>query len=247
MRRYLEPLCLAVVLAAQVALFTRLLSSALDFDEGVYLLAVAALRSGQHLGTDVFAAQPPAFYWILRSFAATFGEQAERIRLGMVLLAACGTAAVWLVVRTVAGPIAGVLAAALVTISPPIPLFAARILSDLPSLWLGVGALALGALAAERRSRYEAIAAASGALAIVAVATKVSAAVTIPVLVVILVSGGGRVARRLAWAAVGAATAGVAILVANAAAVGALWDSVVTYHRQASSTPAVIDQVGIDL
>ena len=207
MRRYLEPLCLTVVLAAQVALFTRLLSTALDFDEGVYLLAVAALRSGQHLGTDVFAAQPPAFYWILRSIAATLGDQAERIRLGIALLAACGTAAVWLVVRTVAGPVAGVLAAALVTISPPLPLFAARILSDLPSLWLGVGALALGALATRRRSRAELFAAASGALAVVAVATKVSAAIIVPVLVVILVTGGGYVARRLAWAAAGAAAA----------------------------------------
>jgi 4-amino-4-deoxy-L-arabinose transferase-like glycosyltransferase len=235
-------LCLTVVLAAQVALFTRLLSTALDFDEGVYLLAVATLRSGQRLGTDVFAAQPPAFYWILRSIAATLGEQSERIRLGIALLAACGTAAVWVVVRTIAGPVAGVLAAALVTISPPIPLFAPRILADLPSLWLGVGALALGAVATRRQFRYALIAAAAGGLAVLAVATKVSAAITVPVLVVILVSGGGPVARRLGSAVAGAAAVGLATLVANAAALGDLWNSVVTYHRQASSTPTVIDR-----
>lgn len=243
MRRCLEPICLAVVLTAQLALFTRLLSTALDFDEGVYLLAVGALRSGQRLGTDVFAAQPPAFYWILRSIAATLGDQAERIRLGIALLAAVGTAAVWLVVRTVAGPVAGVMAAALVTISPPIPLFAARVLADLPSLWFGVGALALGALAARRRRHYEALAAGAGVLAAFAVATKVSAAITLPVLVAILLSGGGNARRRrLAWAAAAAAATTATILAVNAAALGDLWESIVVYHRRASSTPAVIDR-----
>lgn len=240
MRRALEPICLGVVVAAQVALFTRLLSTALDFDEGVYLLSLAALRSGQHLGTDVFAPQPPAFYWLLRSIAATIGDQAERVRLGLALLAVLGIGAAWYLVRSIAGPIGGVLAAALLTISPPIPLFAARVLSDLPSFWIGLCALALGALASRRGSNAAAVAA--GAIAAVAVATKVSAIVAIPILVVVLLAGGGRPLRRLAWAVAGAVVAAGTILAVNARALGDLWDSVVVYHRKAASTPAVIDR-----
>ena len=240
MRRLLEPICLAVVAVAQLALFTRLLTTAYDFDEGVYLLALEALRSGQQLGTDVFAAQPPAFYWLLRSIAATIGEHGERVRLGIALLSLLGTAGAWFLARCVAGPAAGVLAAALLTIAPPVPLFAARILADLPSLWLALAALGLGALAGRRDSSTAA--AAAGVVAVLAVATKVAAAITIPVLVVVLLAGGGRRARRLSLAAAGAAVAAAAILLANAGAIDELWAGVVTYHRQAGATPAVIDR-----
>ena len=47
---------------------------------------------GRQLGTEVFAAQPPAFYWLLRSIADDpRASTPEHIRLGIALLAACGT------------------------------------------------------------------------------------------------------------------------------------------------------------
>ena len=229
-----------MVAIAQVALFTRLLSTAYDFDEGVYLLSLDALRAGEQLGTEVFAAQPPGFYWLLQSIAAVLGDSGERVRLGIALCSLAGTAGAWFVVRFIAGPVAGVLAAALLLISPPIPLFAARILADLPSLWATLAALGLGALAGRRGSRIAALLA--GAVAIFAMATKVAAVIALPLLAVVLLSGGGRPRQRLLWAAGGAAAAAGVILLDNAGAIDELWGSVVTYHRKAGATPAVIDR-----
>ena len=73
-------------------------------------------------------------------------------------------------------------------------------------------------------------------------AIKVAALIAIPGIVIVLVTGSGRQWQRLAWAGGGAALTAAALLVANAGAIGALWDSVVTYHRKAGSTPAVIDR-----
>ena len=223
-----------------MALFTRLLRTAYDFDEGVYLLSLGALRAGEHLGTDVFAAQPPAFYWLLQSTASLLGDSGERVRLGIALSSLAGTAGAWFVVRFVAGPVAGVLAASLLLISPPIPLFAARILADLPALWATLAALGLAALATRRRSRVAAVLA--GSIAILAVATKVAAVIALPVVAVVLLSGGGRARQRLVWAGGGAALVAALILIANAGAIGELWGSVVTYHHKAGATPAVIDR-----
>jgi 4-amino-4-deoxy-L-arabinose transferase-like glycosyltransferase len=229
-----------MIVVAQTALFTRLLGTAYDFDEGVYLLSLEALRAGEHLGTEVFAAQPPAFYWLLQAIAALHGDSGERIRLGIALSSLAGTAGAWFVVRFIAGPVAGLLAAGLLLISPPIPLFAARILADLPALWATLAALGLAALAVRRESRV--VAALAGSVAILAVASKVAAVIALPVVAVVLLSGGGRGRQRLVWAGGGAAVVAGLILIANAGAIGELWGSVVTYHHKAGATPAVIDR-----
>lgn len=238
MRRLVEPTCLAIVLAAQLALFTRLLSTALDFDEGVYLLALDGLRSGQKLGSEIFTAQPPVFYRLLQVVAFVLGDTPEHVRLGIALLALGGTIASWYLIRSITGPAAGLLAAAFLTISQPLPLFASRIHADLPSLWLVLIALALGALAV----RHNAVAAAAGAGAVLALATKPSAIIALPVLGVLLATGERAVRRRLLWATGGAAVAAAVVLGSHAGALRAIWDGVVTYHRRADSTPDVIDR-----
>ncbi len=239
MRRWLEPTGLAIVVLAQVALFSRLLHTAYDYDEGVYLLSLDALRSGQELGTEVFAAQPPSFYWLLRGIAALLGDQPDRVRMGIVALSGIGTIGAWALARSIAGPLAGILAAALLVISPPIPLFAARVLADLPSLWFSLMALGLAAIA--RRRALAAAAAAAGVASTVAVTTKLSTMpIVILVAIVLLRSDAPR--RALSYAAAGAAAMAAALLVAHAGALGDLWNSVITYHDLARSSPAVIDR-----
>lgn len=225
MRRWLEPAGLAIVLIGQFALFSRLLHTAYDYDEGVYLLSLDALRSGQELGTQVFAAQPPSFYWLLRGIAAVLGDQPEHVRIGILVLSGIGTIGAWAVARSIAGPLAGVLAAALIVISPPIPLYAARILADLPSLWFSLAALGLAAVA--RRRALVAAASAAGVMTTVAATTKVSAVpVAILVAVVLLRTDAPR--RALAYAAAGASVTAGVLVVAHAGALDALWKSVIS-------------------
>ena len=72
-RELAGPALLVVIVVAQVLLQGRLLHNGANFDEGVYLAAVDALRHGQQLGTDVFAAQFPGFYDLLRVAAVAAG------------------------------------------------------------------------------------------------------------------------------------------------------------------------------
>jgi 4-amino-4-deoxy-L-arabinose transferase-like glycosyltransferase len=82
-----ELLPLAIVLAAAGVLFSRNLHTATDYDEGVYLASLDALRNGQHLGSEVFASQPPGFYLLLRLVAWPFGHSIVGIRTGFLIVA----------------------------------------------------------------------------------------------------------------------------------------------------------------
>ena len=87
--------------------FTRALGTRTNYDEGVYLASLDALRRGQELGSDVYTSQPPAFYWVLRVLAAPFGSSVEGIRLGFALLALVGVAAAVVLGWRLYGPPAG--------------------------------------------------------------------------------------------------------------------------------------------
>jgi 4-amino-4-deoxy-L-arabinose transferase-like glycosyltransferase len=240
MRRWLEAGVLAGLVAAQAALYAQLLHTAPDFDEGVYLLAVDALRHGQSLGTEVFAAQPPGFYALLRGDAAVFGFGVADMRIGMIMLAAIGAAGAWLLCRTRAGVAAGLLVVALLVIAPPIPLFGARVLADLPALWLALLGIGLAAAAPGRR-HATAIAAAAGAVCAFAVLVKLDGGVCIPIAAVLLLAARDR--RRLLLAAgAGMAVVALVFLVAHLRALPELWTSVVDYHGDARATGDVIDR-----
>ena len=78
--RSLEPTLLVLVLVAQAALLARPLHSAVNYDEAVYLAALDALRHGQPLGSDVFAAQFPGFYDLVRGLSFVTGIARTRAR-----------------------------------------------------------------------------------------------------------------------------------------------------------------------
>lgn len=239
MRRLLEPIVLTILLAGQVALFTRLLHTAFYFDEGVYLLALDALRSGQDLGTQVFAAQPPVFYGLLQLIAFALDPKPETVRVGIVCLSAIGTLGAWVVVRSIAGSLAGLLAVALVIVSPPLPLYAARVLSDLPSLWLVLASV--GVAAAGRHRLTLAASLTSGVLIGLATGTKLSAVIAAPLLVAVLARA-DRPLKAIAGALVGATVSAIAVVAWQIHALPQLMDSVVRYHDAARTTPDVIDR-----
>jgi hypothetical protein len=226
--RLAEPAVLAVILGAQALLLTRLLHSATNYDEDVYLAAVDALRHGQALGADVFAAQFPGFYDLLRGLSYVTGLSVAGIRAGLVVVALGGTVGAWLVGRRFGGPAGGLLTAALLVVAPPLDLFDGQVIADAPALALAALALGVATLAGP------VAAVAAGALLACGVAVKLTALTAAPAVAWFL----GR--RRLAHAAAGAAAVAALFLLAHVRTLGDLWTSAVSYHENARGTRAVI-------
>ena len=231
---------LALLVAAQALLFGRLVGTDTDYDEGVYLSSVRALEHGQALGEDVFAPQPPVFYLLLRLISLAGADTVRGFHVGMVVVAVATCFFAYLLGRALAGPLAGLTASALLTIAPPFPLFAHRVLADIPPLALSLASFWLATEARARRSY--ALAAGAGAALALAVATKPNAVLALPPFLVLLLWDRSRWPRTLGAAVAGAAVVSGALLLAYADVLDELWRSVVDYHRDARDTPDVIDK-----
>ena len=224
-----EALALVALLALAGVLFARALQTRANFDEGVYLASLDALRHGQALGTVVDVPQPPGFYVLLQLFGAVFGHGVADVRVGFLLVALAGLVAAFVVGRAVAGSPGGLAAAGLLAVTAPYPAQAAQVEADTVSTVLALAAVAflIGRKAGPPH------AAAAGALAAAAVSVKLLALPLAAPLAVLLIA-------RRSWRQAAAFGAGALVVVAALAiryayALGALWDSVVVEHRNAQS------------
>jgi 4-amino-4-deoxy-L-arabinose transferase-like glycosyltransferase len=230
-----------VLVAAQALLFVRLVGTDTDYDEGVYLTSIDALEHGQELGKDVFAPQPPGFYLLLRLISFAGADTVRGFHWGMVVVAIVTCLAAYLLARAIAGPLAGLGAAALLTIAPPFTLIAHQVLADVPPLTLSLLAFWL-AYEAQKRPRVLAVAGAGGAALAFAVAVKPNAVLAVPTFLLLLLWRNSQRERALVGALGGAAVVSAVLLLAYRDVLHELWASVVTYHRDARDTPAVIDR-----
>jgi len=221
---------LACILAGAAVLFRRDLRVPPSFDEGVYLAQTDALLHGQRLGIDVFAAQPPGFHWLLLGAAWAGGLGVNQLRLAVMALALIGVGAAYWLGRTLAGPAAGLAAAAVLVVAKPYPTFAAQVSADLPGTALALAALACAIGAGRRWPRL----AAGGLLFAAAETVKLDAFILLlPVPIYVAI-------RRITLAEIGAfAGAAVVALGAGAAVVGGalpdVWRGAVSYHVAARS------------
>ena len=229
MRRALnaEIALLVAIVAAQAILFSRPLHSATNYDEDVYVAAVDALRHGQALGSQVFAAQFPGFYDLLRGLSYLTGLAIAGLRWGMLAVTLLGTVGGWLVGRRFGGAAGGVLVAAMLVVAPPLDLFGYQVIADTPCLALTLLSLGLATLAGPGAAL------AAGAVFGAALSVKLTALTALPALVWLL-------RRRAPFAGGGFAIVVGLLLIAHLHALGDLWTSGVTYHDRARSTPAVI-------
>jgi 4-amino-4-deoxy-L-arabinose transferase-like glycosyltransferase len=232
--RRLSPFAAAGLVSISAGLvFTRSLGTRTNYDEGVYLASLDALRRGQALGSEVYTSQPPGFYALLRLLAWPGGTSIEGIRLAFALVAVAGVVAATVVGWRLLGAWAGVAAGALVAIGPPYPSVSRTIASDVPSVALGLVALAFACLAVttdSRRSKAWAIAA--GAALGLAFMTKVLALpFAVPLVAIVLSRRRGRSLLPLVAASV-TAVVGVFLLV-HASALGEIWTSVIGDHSNA--------------
>jgi hypothetical protein len=225
--RALELAGLATIIAAQGYLFARPIHSAVNYDEAVYLAAVDALRHGQSLGNDVFAAQFPGFYDLLRGLSYLTGIGVTSLRAGLLAVTLAGTVGGWLFGRRYGGPVGGLLVASLLAIAPPLDLFGFQIIADTPALALMALALGLATLAGP------AAAVLAGVVFAAALSVKLTAITALPLLLLL-------VRNRLRLALAGFAAVVVGLLAAHIQALGSLWADAVSYHTDARGTPAVI-------
>jgi len=235
-----ELVALASVLLLAVLLALRGAGSGLTYDEGTYLLSVLNLQGGQALGTDVFAPQPPLFYELVRLSSWVFGPEVEEVRRGIVVAFLAGVLGAYLLVRALVGPWAGVAAAALVVVAPPIPLDATRVHADLPAVALMLLALGLAAEPRGGRRAQLALGFAAGAVLAIAVGVKLTALIGVVPLALLLFSRPAARPARSAATAAGAAVVTVTVLVVYRDALGPLWSSLVGYRRAARETPNLV-------
>jgi hypothetical protein len=219
--------CLIGLLALQAALFAQPIHSGASYDEAVYLAAVDALRHGQSLGAQIFAAQFPGFYDLLRGISFVSGIGVVAIRWGMLGVTLLGSVGGFLVGRRFGGNAGGLLAAAFLIIAPPLDLFGWQVLADGPTLALTLLALGVATLPGTLA------AVAAGAIFGAAFTLKITALTGLPTIVWFL-------RRRSLLGTVSFLVVVGLELLAHAGALGSLWQSDIRYHEEARSTPAVM-------
>jgi hypothetical protein len=200
------------------------------FDEGVYYESASALANGAHLGSQVFASQPPLFFdGLMLGWKLTGGGIAAMHGLVLIITligCALGYALVW----PLAGTAGGLAAVALLgfAFSSETPAIAATI----PSIVLGLAALAAG----ERASIRSAWGFAAGALVTAAVFVKLLALPFVVGLAALIVSR--RLSRKaLALMACGAVAVAAAVVVVHADDLMVIWKQAVGWHAGRRSAP----------
>jgi 4-amino-4-deoxy-L-arabinose transferase-like glycosyltransferase len=234
--RVVEGLLVVCLLAVEGLIFSRGLDTRPNYDEGVYLASLDALRHGQALGGEVFASQPPGFYVLLRIAGLLGGDSITGIRVVFVLVAILGCFGAYVLGRAIAGPPAGFLASGLLAITPPFATEASRVTADVPSVSLAVLSLAAIALAVQRRDGLW-LPAAAGFLLGTAVSVKLLALSAVVPFAAIAVQRRARTGQLVA-AACGAILPWIALLIAYGGSLGELWDGAITFHRESRSFPS---------
>ncbi len=229
-RAVAEALLLASLLSLAGFLFHHGLADPPDFDEAVYLAAVDAFRHGQELGAQVFTAQPPGFYTMLRAGEAVFGHTVAGGRDTIVALALLGLVGAYAIGRAYAGPAAGLGAAGLLAVSPSYSTFAAKISADLPGLAVCLVALAVLLWLASRRPALAF--GLCGALGVLGLSIKLSAITLLVPIVCVAWLARARLREALVFAA-GAGAAALAFVLGFRGELGGIWHGAVTYHAKA--------------
>ena len=223
---------LALVVAAAAYVWTRDLHSYPNFDEGNYLGSLDALRHGQALGKDVFLDQPPGWYLLLVAVSHPFGNSLTGVRTGLAVVTLAAVVAAYACGRIAGGPLAGVVAAAVMAVARPLPGFAATVESEPASAALAVVAVALAVHAYRGRCRAS-TAFASGAVLAAATSVKLpGATAALPIAGLAVLCGSGPLLRRLLWPLAGFAAVCAAFVIAYRDALPQIWHGVFVTHAR---------------
>ena len=221
----IAPAALGVILAAQAVLLSRLVHTRTWYDEGVYLLSADLLRHGQSVA-EIFTPQPPGFYRLLEGLGALVGFSVGGMRWGIIVCAMAASAALYTLGRRLFGTLAGLTAAGMLVIAPPLPIYGARVVGDVPAAALAMIALAF---VAARKPTL-----AGGAFG-AAILVKFTAFTVAPAVVAMLFVQ-ERSLRPMLRAAAGFAAVIAVVALVELGSIGSIWSDAVSYHESARAT-----------
>jgi 4-amino-4-deoxy-L-arabinose transferase-like glycosyltransferase len=204
----------AVVLVAVLALslwrrLAMLRGLSYDYDEGVYCQSLESMRSGHRLFAEVFSSQPPLFLAGLSPIYNLLGGGIVAGRWPVLVGSWASLAAIFLIGRGLAGRWTGLLAMSLVASDPLYLGLSDRLQADLPSVIVGLAAVAV-AVAAHTRGKAPSAAlwlVAGGILGLSVMTKLLGVVFLVPVLWLAISTAGSR------WRHLGSAAAGLLLAV----------------------------------
>jgi 4-amino-4-deoxy-L-arabinose transferase-like glycosyltransferase len=213
-----------------------------DYDEGAYWQSLESMRHGHRLFAEVFSSQPPAFLGGLSPIYNLLGGGIVAGRLPIMVGSLVALLAVFVIGRALAGTWTGLLAMALVAFDPLYLALSDRLQADMPSVVVGLIAVAVGAEAA-RRSAGTWVWILVGVFLGLSIMTKLLGVVfLVPVAWMAFSPAGGRW-RRLGAAATGGLGAVVLSMAPYADQLGAVYGQAIGLHLTTrSSEPQSLGQ-----
>jgi 4-amino-4-deoxy-L-arabinose transferase-like glycosyltransferase len=121
-----------------------------DYDEGVYWQTLRSLIHGHRLFSEIFAPQGPVFFYALLPFYSLLGHSIVAARVGVAVYSLLGAAAIYVAAWRLAGPWAGLIGVMLLTTDFIWAAEAQTLHAEVPSLALGLVAIALVSVAVTR-------------------------------------------------------------------------------------------------
>jgi 4-amino-4-deoxy-L-arabinose transferase-like glycosyltransferase len=200
-----------------------------DYDEGVYWQSLESMRHGHRLFVEVFSSQPPFFLAGMYPLYNLLGGGIVAGRTPVMLGSLVSLAAIFVIGRSLAGTWTGLAAMALAAFDPLYLDLADRLQADLPSVVIGVVAVAVAAHS-RRRGAGAGLWLAAGFLLGLSVMTKLLGVVfLVPMAWLALGAGEGRRWRSGA-AALGAVAAVLLALLPFAGELGTVYAQVIGLH-----------------
>ena len=215
-----------------ISLWRRLLQLgrlSYDYDEGAYWQSLESMRHGHRLFAEVFSSQPPAFLGGLSPIYNLLGGGIVAGRLPVMVGSLVALLAVFLIGRALAGTWTGLLAMALVAFDPLYLALSDRLQADMPSVIVGLIAVAVAAEAARRRSGTG-VWILAGVIVGLSVMTKLLGVVFLVPVGWLAFSAEGDRWRRLGATAAGGLGAVVVVMAPYADQLGALYGQAVGLH-----------------
>ncbi|MCC7366914.1 MAG: glycosyltransferase family 39 protein [Chloroflexi bacterium] len=149
-----ETVVLGLFLIANAAMrLVRLSGTSGDLDEGIRGMQLLLMSAGYRPMQEIYSSQGPLLLDMLFPFYRLFGETLGAARLAVGVYSLLGIVGVYAAARAAGGPVGGVVAALLLTLSPNYLRYSRQALAEVPALAPAILAVA-AAFAYQRTGRW---------------------------------------------------------------------------------------------